>query len=353
LWGNAVTGRAKGDITTVRRRQARVARGPTVHDVARVAGVSSASVSRALSRPDLVSAAVHERVTAAIQALAYVPNAAAQALSGRPSRLVGVVVSTLDDPVLVLALESLARELAAGGFALMLGLAGEGAAATKQCAQGLIARGADAIIVGEGAMPVEPGQVSPGRRIHWASFDEAPVGPGSVSSGFDRAKALALGARYLRQLGHLRIGLLGVGGERVVDAVRAALAGSGIDLPGDPAIGASNSATAASDALDGWLGLPLPPTAAVCGSDAAAVALLRECARRAIAVPATLSVVGFGDTEISRQARPPLTTLRVPAREAGRALAVSLIAALKGRAEAPPDLSAKVVARDSAGAPAA
>jgi LacI family transcriptional regulator len=330
-----------------------MARGPTLHDVARVAGVSSASVSRALSRPELVSLAVHERVSAAILALDYVPNAAAQALSGRPSRLVGVVVTTLDDPVVALELESLARELAAGGIALVLGLAEAGAGGAERCARGLIARGADAIVLGGGASPVEPGRVSPGRRVHWASFDEAPFAPEPVSSGFDRAKALALGARYLRQLGHLRIGAFAIGGEHCVDAVRVALAGAGIDLLGDTAMDESNSATTASNALDRWQALQLPPTALICGSDAAAVALLRECARRAWVVPAALSLVGFGDTEISRQTRPALTTLRVPAREAGRALARSLLAVLGGQSEKPPELTAKLVARDSTRAPGA
>jgi LacI family transcriptional regulator len=346
---NAV--RLMGEITTVRRRRhAPIRRGPTLHDVARVAGVSSASVSRALSRPELVSVAVHERVAAAILALDYVPNSAAQALSGRPSRLVGVVVSSLDDPVVALELESLARELAAGGFALILGLAGAGAGGSEQCARELIARGADAIVVGGDATPVEPGRVAPGRRVAWASFDETPFDPESVSSGFDRAKALALGARYLRQLGHIRIGVFAVGGERCVDAMRAELAGAGIDLLGDPANGESSSGVAASDALDRWQALQLPPTAVICGSDAAAAALLRECGRRSIVVPAALSVVGFGDTEMSRQTRPTLTSVRVPACEAGRALARSLVGVLAGETDMPPQLTAKLVVRDSTGA---
>jgi LacI family transcriptional regulator len=339
-----------GEVTTIRRRRhAETTRGPTLHDVARAAGVSSASVSRALTRPELVSEAVHDRVKSAIRTLAYVPNAAAQALSGRRSRLVGAVVPALDDPVTALALESLTRELAAEGVALILSLAGEGAAASEECVRGVVARGAEAIVFGGGAIPVEPGNLYPERTLPYASFDEAASSGLSARSGFDRAKALALGARYLQQLGHARIGFFALGGERCVGAVRSALAGTGIDIVGGmPAID-PNSGSGVGDAFDHWRALPAPPTALICGSDAAAVAVLHECSRREIAVPGQWSVIGFGDTELSRLVRPALTTLRVPAREAGRALARNLLALLEGRSETPPELLAKLVARESTG----
>lgn len=341
-----------GDVTAIRRRRhAKTTRGPTLYDVARAAGVSSASVSRALTRPELVSEAVHERVTSAIRTLAYVPNAAAQALSGRRSRLVGVVVSSLDDPVTALGLESLTRELAAGGIALILSLRGEGTAASEECVRGLVARGAEAIVFGPGASPCAPDSLYPELKLPCASLDEAAAGGAAPRSGFDRAKALALGARYLQQLGHARIGLFAMGGDRCLGAVRSALVGTGIDILGSKPANDTNSGNGASDALDQWQTLPAPPTALICGSDAAAVAVLHECSRREIAVPAQWSVIGFGDTELSRLVRPALTTLRVPAREAGRALGRSLLAVLEGRSETPPELLAKLVARESTAAP--
>jgi DNA-binding LacI/PurR family transcriptional regulator len=170
------TDRTMREMTTARRRRRAIAtRGPTLHDVARAAGVSAASVSRALSRPELVSEAVHVRVRAAVRTLAYVPNAAAQALSGRSSRLVGAVVSTLDDPVTMLALEALTRELAVGGAALMLSLAGEDA--TDECVHGLLARGTDAIVFCGGTTRIEAGSFHPDRGVRLACFDEAPTSP--------------------------------------------------------------------------------------------------------------------------------------------------------------------------------
>jgi LacI family transcriptional regulator len=201
------------------------------------------------------------------------------------------VVSALDDLVTRVALEALTRELADGGVALILSIAGVGVAASEECVQRLVAREADPIVFCGGTTPIEPGSVYPGRGTRLACLDEAATSAAMSWSGFDRAKALALGARYLHQLGHVRIGLFAIG-ERFADMVRRTLAGTGMDIA--DGIPANDSKAGVSDALDHWWGLPAPPTALVCGSDVAAVAVLRECKRREIAVPAQWSVIGFG-----------------------------------------------------------
>src|SRR5262249_26003816 len=103
------------------------------------------------------------------------------------------------------------------------------------------------------------------------------------------------------------------------------------------------------DTLARWLALPNAPTALACGSDLVAAAALRECEAHGIAVPRRLSVIGFGDTELARHTRPILSTLRIPAAEAGVAGADFLLAALRGEALATPRLGTKVVARESTG----
>jgi DNA-binding LacI/PurR family transcriptional regulator len=103
------------------------------------------------------------------------------------------------------------------------------------------------------------------------------------------------------------------------------------------------------DVVDRWRALSAPPTAVVCTSDTAAVAVLQECQRRDIAVPGQLSVIGYGDSALSRHVRPALSTLRLPAREVAQALTRSLFAALEGRSEPLPELHPKLVVRDSTG----
>ncbi len=282
---------------------------------------------------------------AAVRTLGFVPNAAAQALSGRPERLVGAVVATLGDPPTMLALEALSLELARHGAALLTAVAGDGEAGVAACTRGLLARGAEAIVFGGGATPVDPGRNRP-----WASLDEPVSRSGAGGSGFDCAGALALVARYLQGLGHVRIGLLGVGGEHRIDAVRHALADTGIQIVGDAFGLKGGTGDGLADVFDRWRTLPAPPTAVACGSDRVAVAVLQECKRQDIAVPGRLSVVGYGDTELSRQVRPALSTVRVPAGEAGAALARSLLAQLDARSEPSPELHPKLVVRETTGA---
>jgi LacI family transcriptional regulator len=336
-----------------RRRPVRDNRGPTLHDVARAAGVSTASVSRALSRPELVSEIVHDQVRAAIDALAYVPNAAARALSGRSARVVGAVASTLNDAVTLLALEAMTRELAAEGVAVILSMAGEDATSSAESVRALVAQGVDAIVFCTGTTPAEPSRLFSGRKVPYACLDETVAGAAPVTSGFDRASAMVLAVRYLQRLGHLRIGLFAMGGQRHAGAMRDALRKTGIEVAGELSTNDSATGSGVSEVLDDWWMAAARPTAAICGNDIAAVAMLHECHRRGTAVPAQWSVIGIGDTELSRQVRPTLTTLRVPAREAGRAIARGLLAALEGRTETPVSLSAKIVARESTGAPRA
>jgi DNA-binding LacI/PurR family transcriptional regulator len=143
--------------------------------------------------------------------------------------------------------------------------------------------------------------------------------------------------------------LLGVGGEHRSDAVRHALADTGIQIVEDPFAGKARMGDGLGDVFDRWRTLAAPPTAVVCGSDRVAVAVLQECKRQDIAVPGQLSVVGYGDTELSRQVRPALSTVRVPACEAGTTLARSLLAQLDARFEPSPELHPKLVVRESTG----
>jgi LacI family transcriptional regulator len=331
-----------------RRRRARPDRGPTLRDVALQAAVSTATVSRALSRPELVSEAVRGRVMAALEALAYVPNAAARALSGRPARLIGVVAVALDDLPAALCLDALARELAANDAAVVLGMSDGGEAATRVCVRQLLARGAEAIAYIGGVVPGAPVPSPPRPSMIWGSYDDAQSGSAPAASGFDGASAWALVAEYLRRLGHRQACGVGLGGAARVDAVRNAVAGSGVELL-DNISGGDGLGDRLRGAIERWLALPQSPSAILCGSDPVALAVIEACAARQIEVPGRLSVIGYGDTPVARLARPALSSLRVPAREAGRALARSLVAALEQRTEPRPVWSAKLVLRGSTG----
>ncbi|HEY1459528.1 MAG TPA: substrate-binding domain-containing protein [Casimicrobiaceae bacterium] len=216
----------------------------------------------------------------------------------------------------------------------MIALAG--ANMTTQRARDLQARGAVAIArFGVSWRPVFAG----GETDRTLSFD----GEGALASdsGYCRAEAIALAVLYLNAVGHTRIGLIQAGPVDVVRAICARQRAGGLEVI-DAGEGAQLSVLVAQNP---------PVTAVVCGSDCRALQVLRLCALKDIAVPRTLAIVGYGDTAVARSARPALTSLRVPAAQAG-AMIASQLAAPAGARALPAALSAKLVVRDSSAAPA-
>jgi len=329
-----------------RRRRSIVDRRATLRDVARAAAVSTASASRALARPELVSEHVREGVARAAAELGYVPNTAARALSARRSGVIGVIAGSLEDVVVRRATESLSRGLDSAGYAVHLATASGDAASTVRLVHRVLAHGADAVALVGVDLPEDAADLRAGHSPV-ACLDQPT--PGGKFAPFVRARALELGIRFLRELGHRRIGVVAPGRTCRIGEMREALAAADISLMGDSDEGEQEPQLASGETLKRWLSLPHPPSALACGSDLAAAAVLRECEAYGIAVPQRLSIIGFGDTELARHTRPNLSTLRIPAAEAGIAAADFLLAALRGEAIATPKLGTKVVARESTG----
>jgi len=317
-----------------------------LRDVARAAAVSTASASRALARPELVSEHLREGVARAAADLGYVPNAAARALAAHRSGIIGVIAGSLEDVVARRATEGLSRRLDSAGYAAHLATASGDATGTVRLVHQLLARGVDALALVGVDLPEDPASLRVG-RAPVACLDQPT--PGSKFAPFVRAQAMELAIRFLRELGHRRIGVVAPGRACGIGAMRGALAATDISLVGLSDEVEREPRFISGETLARWLALPNPPTALACGSDLVAAATLRECEAHGIAVPGRLSIIGFGDTELARHTRPMLSTVRIPAAEAGVVAADFLLAALRGEALVAPRLGTKVVARESTG----
>ena len=322
----------------------------TLSDVARAAGVSTASASRALRRPDAVSAALRERILAAAERLGYVPNLAARTLAGRRSGVVGMLVETLSDPLAAAVTCAVDQALDRSGYSLAIATGGSSAANASARVRELLGRGVDALVSWEGAPSAGRTAVTTGKAVPWLAFDESGETAGAFLAAIGRRKGAMLACRYLVSLGHGRIGGLGRVEPALASAIREMLDTIGGELltpgPQDSRADAEAGRTAARALLD----LPRPPTAVICSSDLQAAAVLRECHRLGIAVPGQLSIIGFGDTALARETWPALTTLRVPAEEIGTWAADAVVAMLRGVAPTAFDPAPKLVVRESTGA---
>jgi LacI family transcriptional regulator len=245
------------------------------------------------------------------------------------------------------ALAALDARLADAGWASLL--VGGGRDSTPLAgARALVSRGVEALVFLGVDLPTELREVPGIQRLPCVSADRTDRSGFTASSGLDLGRAGRLIADYLGQLGHRYVTVVGeprsVIGTLLVEALRAKEALDGFPLEvmniGDEPI---------AEGILRWLALPNSPTAAICASDATALAVMHACACLGIEVPGRLSVVGFGDSSLARCVSPTLTSVRIPARAAGNAAAEYLLGRFAGRVPDLAELPVKLVVRGSTG----
>ncbi len=309
---------------------------PTIEAVAAAAGVSTATVSRALNRPDAVREPLRRRVEAAVAALGYVPNAGARSMMLRRSGTIGAIFPTVDNAIFAKAIDALQRRLSEAGQQLLIATCDYDSDAEMRQAVNLVSHGADALaLCGTGQRPalLEFLRQRGLPCVHVMSLCDDPA---LTSVGFDNAGAMAQAVRYLLDLGHRRIAMLaGItrDNDRAAARVRGvsdALQAAGIALPANRLVERKYGIAAARDGFRELMAVRSAPTAIVCGNDVLAFGALLEAQRMGIDVPKALSIIGFDDLELANQLQPALTTIRVPAEELWRAAADRLLDALRG-----------------------
>ncbi|WP_372622814.1 LacI family DNA-binding transcriptional regulator [Falsiroseomonas sp.] len=330
-----------------------------IQEVAEAAGVSVATVSRALNTPGRVTPALRARVTEAARRLGYLGNGAARALASRRSGAMGALVPTLDNPVFAACIDAFQQRLDAHGTSLLVATAGYDAAAETRGLRTLLQRGVDGILlVGAAHEPETWALLPPGLPavVTWMHRAEGCALP---CIGFDNQAAAARMTRHLVELGHRRIAMIAGqsrGNDRAaarIAGVRQALAEAGLSL--SPPLLAERAYTVADGraAMEALLTLPDPPSAVVCGNDHLAFGALVAARRAGLAVPDDISVTGFDDLDFLAHGEPPLTTVHVPAAEMGRRAADHLVALAAGQTPPPPaELEAPVVLRGTTAPPA-
>jgi LacI family transcriptional regulator len=309
---------------------------PTVQDVARAAGVSTATVSRALNLPDSVRPALREQVLQAVQRLGYVAHAGARAMSLRRSGTVGCIVPTIDNAIFASGLQAFQRRMAEAGRVVLLAISDYDPMQEEAQAQALLARGVDALaLTGISQRPTLVHRLQQ-RGLPWVHTGAFPAPPGTACVGFRNREAVVRAVRYLLDLGHRRIGMLaGItrdndrAAERVA-GVREALAQAGLELPARWLVESPYGTQAAREGTRQLLQGATRPTALLCGNDVLAFGAMLEAAALGVEVPKALSVVGFDDLDLARQWRPALTTVHVPTQAMWTQAADYLLQALEG-----------------------
>jgi LacI family repressor for deo operon, udp, cdd, tsx, nupC, and nupG len=318
----------------------------TIYAVAKRAGVSTATVSRVLSRPQVVTPSTRDRVLQAIEDLSYAPNSAARNLRTLRSGKLLVTVPDISNPFFSLILQGIEEAAQRGGYAVLLGDTQHNARREERYAQMLKHKEADGLIFLGHRLPKAAAEI-----VEAMAPRCAPVVNGCEFSPhlgvpgvhIDNAKAAGEAMDHLYALGHRRIGV--VTGPLLSPLSRDRLRGTRfraaaehgeqdlIMIPGDFSI------SSGARACDELLAAPDRPTAIFCFNDEMAMGVIQAARARGVDVPGALSVIGFDDIRFASHISPPLTTIAQPMREIGESTVRMLLTILENPGVRPPSLT--------------
>lgn len=307
---------------------------PDIVSVARLAGVSAATVSRALNRPDLVHPATRKKIDQAIRKSGYIRNRAAQTIHGRRSATIGLVVPTVADVIFSELVQAFNDAVSARGFTLLLASHGYNLAKEYALVRKLLEHRVDALALIGLDHAADTYRVLREQRLPvLAVWNYDPTSQISCL-GVDNAEAGRIAGAHLLMLGHRRIATIfpdtGENDRARLrrSAAMAALDAAGVHTPEAWQVQTPYSSAQAKRACLDLLASDNRPSALICGNDVIAQGALFAAQRLGLSVPRDLSIIGIGDFVGSAELEPALTTIRIPARRIGAAAAEHLAEAV-------------------------
>lgn len=324
----------------------------TMADVARHAGVSKATVSRAFNQPEVVDKDTRVIVQAAVAELGYRPNEMARGLASRSSKTVGVVINRFDSPYYGALLAGAEKAIAAEGFKMLAESTHERAEGEREAWLSLLERQCEAVIIHSDSL--DDDELSTWMASHPTSVLMNRFLPGfeDRSIYLDNQRGGALAATYLYDKEHRKIAMV-TGPSRFYE-VRDRSTGFLETLRGlgvEPTVIESDFLVQGGyDAIDALLDRDPTITGVFFQNDEMALGAMEACHERGVVVPDDLSIIGFDDIPTARHLRPKLTTIRQPlgdiAAAAGQ-LAYALAVGAPDTSDIPRVFEAEVVERAS------
>ena len=295
----------------------------TLHDVARVAGVSLITASRALGNPGIVSAKTRERVEQAVEATGYIPNLLAGGLKSKRSRMVAGIVPALSVSQFLPTVQALTAALHDEGYQLLLGQTFYDAEREDEVLAAMISRQPDGIVM-MGLVQSERARERLRRtRIPVVETWDISDRPVDMVIGFSHVKVGSALAGYFLGRGCQHVGIATGDDHRAMQRREGFLAAWGRDVP-TALVPAPSTLESGRRALGELLHQEPRLQAVACSSDMLAHGVLVEARARGLRVPQDLAVSGFGNAEFGAHMLPAITTVHVDGPEIGR-LAARLI----------------------------
>jgi LacI family transcriptional regulator len=291
-----------------------------MRDIAKIAGVSSATVSRVINGSNLVRPETAKRVNEVIQRLKFVPNGSATTLKYGRSSAYGLIIPDITNPFFSEFLRSFEAILVEHHQDMLMATTDLHPSKMQRTIHRMLVRKVDGIALLAAEIETEPIESLIHHRVPLVTMDRRQTAPGMSDVAIDNLSGMKLALEHLKALGHKRIGYIGgskgptISDHRLkafVKVMRAA------DLTVEPSFLRTGNyrISGGESAMAELLRLKHRPTAILTANDLTAIGALRVLHQKNIRVPEDFSVVGFDDIEFSDIVFPPLTTIRLSRRE--------------------------------------
>ena len=335
----------------------------SIKEVAEIAGVSIATVSRCINNPLQVKERTREKVQQAILETGYTPNTIAQSFRRGRTNVIMVVIPSVGDPFFTDVMQGIRAVVAEHGYSIIINETNFNTMTAEEVGAMMVSRQADGFILlasifpfGNAVLARTGAHTQPiviACETIAASLADLP------SVHIDNVEAAREATDFLISKGHQKIAFISGQKTSLLTkdrefGYRSAMHKADLSIKDGWVLEGQLTIEGASNACDSLLKHPGRPTAIFCANDEMAMACIHEIKNQDLAVPDDISVMGFDDIRYARLMEPALTTVSQPAREIGERVAIRLFKAIE-RGNQPNNqpviLPHKLVIRQSVGAP--
>ncbi|HGW1211802.1 TPA: ribose operon transcriptional repressor RbsR [Klebsiella pneumoniae] len=302
----------------------------TMKDVARIAGVSTSTVSHVINKDRFVSEAITAKVDAAIKSLNYAPSALARSLKLNQTRTIGMLITASTNPFYSELVRGVERSCFERGYSLVLCNTEGDEQRMNRNLETLMQKRVDGLLL----LCTETHQPSPEIMQRYPSvptvmMDWAPFDGGSDLIQDNSLLGGDMATQYLIDQGHLRIACIAGPLDKTparlrLEGYHAAMARCGLPVAEGYVVTSDFEFGGGFSAMQQLLALPQRPQAVFVGNDAMAVGAYQALYQAGLQIPQDMALVGYDDIELARYMTPPLTTIHQPKDELGE-LAIDVL----------------------------
>lgn len=323
----------------------------SIKDIAKQAGVSHSTVSRALADHPVIPEPTRRRIQRLARKLHYTPNAIARGLVTQHTHAIGVIVTSIADPFVGEVVRGIEQIAGDHHYRVFLGTSHNDPTREVNLVRAMREWRVDGVIVASSRVGSLYKPMLKEIGVPIVLINNQHSGTYIHSVGVDDALGAEIATRYLISLGHKVIGHIGGPSEHLASQNRIAgyrrgLAKAGIAPNSALIVAGDGNADGGMNAAQ-FLSGKICPTAIFCYNDMTAIGALAALKKNNIRVPEDISLVGYDDIYFAQYVDPPLTTIRQPKDEMGQQAAQMLLELVDGKKVENVSLSGELIVRHS------